>query len=163
MTKRQGNGVRPSRETIGERMTQHGHAVRPYSPTYRSWLMMRARCRCVDTPMYQKYGARGITVCDRWDDFSLFLEDMNERPSLSYSLDRIDGGRGYEPSNCRWATKSEQALNRCSTRPVICSDGRQFSSLKEAADAVGGSRSCIWDACNGNQRTHRGFSWRYAT
>jgi hypothetical protein len=81
------------------------------SPTYRSWDGMKQRCLNPKATGYARYGGAGITVCDRWLDFANFLEDMGARPDGT-TLDRIDSARGYEPGNCRWATRSEQNKNR---------------------------------------------------
>ena len=70
-----------------------------------------ARCNNPKGWGYAEYGALGVTVCERWQRFEAFLEDMGERPA-GKSIDRIDGSKGYEPGNCRWATRSEQNLNR---------------------------------------------------
>ena len=79
---------------------------------------MRHRCRNTKNPFYPKYGGRGITVVDEWyDSFAAFLADMGKRPGLEYSLDRIDGTKGYSKDNCRWATRSEQASNTIRTKP----------------------------------------------
>ena len=91
---------------------RHGHAGRELSETYRSWAAMRNRCKYTCCNRYPIYGGRGIDVCDRWkNSFPNFLADMGIRPSGT-TLDRIDGNRGYEPSNCRWATLSQQSRKR---------------------------------------------------
>jgi hypothetical protein len=81
------------------------------SVEYRAWHSMRMRCRNPNNPRFKHYGARGITICERWASFENFFADMGSRPH-GRSLDRINNDGNYEPNNCRWATASQQAKNR---------------------------------------------------
>jgi hypothetical protein len=93
--------------------TRHGHAsARTATPTYRVWKGMLERCRNKKNIGFKYYGARGISVCESWEIFENFLADMGDRPALDLSLDRINNDGNYEPGNCRWATKKEQANNQ---------------------------------------------------
>lgn len=88
---------------------------------YRSWTGLRDRCNNVNNQFYNIYGGRGITYCERWNDFNNFFEDMGSPPidGKRYSLDRIDVNGNYETLNCRWATDDTQANNRTNTRYLI--------------------------------------------
>lgn len=105
------------REVTAARAT-HGHD-RPgrRSPEYHSWSSMWARARGNKGQRPLDYHLRGITVCERWRSFEAFLADMGPRLAGT-SLDRIDVNGNYEPSNCRWATASQQVANRRSGAEV---------------------------------------------
>jgi len=101
----------------------HGHRTRlATSPTYYSWCSMNTRCFNRNGPDWERYGGRGITVCERWaNSFEAFLADMGERPEGT-TLDRFPNNNGnYEPSNCRWGTFQQQAYQR-STPQVMRKD-----------------------------------------
>ena len=90
--------------------TTHGMHL---SREYRTWADMKTRCLNEKSESYPSYGGRGIKICPEWvDSFENFFSDMGKRPDETYSLDRINNDGDYEPSNCRWATKTQQVLNR---------------------------------------------------
>lgn len=91
------------------------------SPTYKSWLKMRERCNDPSNNRYKSHGARGISVCDRWQQFENFYADMGERPK-GYSIDRINNDGNYEPTNCKWSSSRDQANNRRSNRHFTIND-----------------------------------------
>lgn len=113
------------------------------TPAYNSWRAMFDRCHNPSDTNYHRYGARGITVCDRWRSFDAFFVDMGERHK-GQSIERIDNNQGYEPGNCRWATSKDQAANRRSTRYVNLNGAMVI--LEDAARTLGkpSSSLCKW-------------------
>lgn len=103
----------------GKHNIKHGKSN---SSTYHSWVSMLQRCTNINDPNYEYYGKQGIAVCNEWYSFQKFLLDMGERPD-NKTLDRKNCSGNYEPSNCRWATITEQNNNK-RTVAVIEHDGR---------------------------------------
>lgn len=102
-------------EFHSDRMTNHGMSKHRLFPT---WLGMMGRCYNPDNPAYGKYGGRGITVCERWRDVASFIGDNEHLALPGLTIDRVDNDGHYEPGNCRWATRTQQALNRSSNVPI---------------------------------------------
>lgn len=107
-------------------------------PEHYIWRTMISRCTNPNDAAYKYYGAKGVKVCKRWMDYAKFLEDMGKRPSPDHSIDRRDVRGDYKPSNCRWATRSEQQKNKSTTR--LYTDGAFVGTLVECAAQLGISK-----------------------
>lgn len=100
------------KETIRTKSLTHGMTR---TPTWWTWVGLAQRCGNPRDVNYPAYGGRGVAVCERWEKFENFLEDMGIRPPGT-SLDRQDNNKGYEPGNCVWATPTQQSRNRRNTK-----------------------------------------------
>lgn len=98
------------KEKARARFLTHGQSE---TRLFKIWLQMKQRCFNPNDDKYADYGGRGITVKEPWlSDFEAFRRDMGPRPSDEHSVDRVNNDGNYEPGNCRWATRLEQAANR---------------------------------------------------
>lgn len=112
------------------------------TPEYKTWQAMRFRCSNPSHVHFADYGGRGIKVCERWrESFSAFLEDVGPRPSRQFTLDRIDNSKGYEPGNCQWSTRKQQANNRRTNRVVVIRGVE--ANATEWAHAAGLPADCV--------------------
>lgn len=117
---------------------------------YGIWSAMKARCSNPNVKTYARYGGRGIRVCDHWQTFEHFYQDMGDRPSARHTLERRDNNGHYEPANCVWDTRRRQANNRITNHRIEFRG--QTLTLVEWSRVLGIARSTI------EARLRRGWS-----
>jgi len=111
---------------------------------YKVWWQMVQRCTNPDHPAYHRYGGRGITVCPAWLDFDTYYADTGEPPEPGMTLDRIDNDGPYSPSNCRWATRQEQAANRGEFCHFLTFNGKTQTASEWARELGLNVTTVIW-------------------
>lgn len=126
------------REVASEIHKKHGLCDHP---AYQSWVAMRRRCFDPMFSGYESYGGTGITVCEKWQTFEGFWDDMAATWAPGLSIDRINNHGNYEPGNCRWATDIEQANNKRNNHVLNTPWGKL--SMADAARKAGLSRSAL--------------------
>ena len=131
------NNLKAGKSTSCGCISKNLHTTHGYNkhPLHYRWLSMMYRCSNPKFPGYDRYGGRGIKVCERWHDIRNFIEDMNSTFRKYLQLERIDNNGDYAPDNCEWATPSKQALNR-GTCHKITFQGRTMS-ISEWAKETG--------------------------
>lgn len=129
---------------LGNATRKHGKAKKV--PEYQVWKGMRKRCNNPREKFYSRYGGRGITICPEWDDFGKFYEDMGQRPTPHHKLERKNNDGNYCKENCKWATQTEQACNRASSRFV--SFGGETHTISEWSRKLNVGFALISDRLN---------------
>lgn len=117
------------------RVKHGGYLGGKEKPEHYVWRTMLARCSNPKASGYVYYGGRGIKVCKRWHKYENFYADMGDRPSADHSLERNNSDADYKPSNCRWATRSEQQKNKTTTKWYT--NGEFRGTLVECAKFLG--------------------------
>lgn len=126
-------------ELSSQRSHQHGMTKHHLFPT---WSGMMARCYRPTNPAFPRYGGRGIYVCERWHDVTLFIADNEDTALPGLSIDRVDNDGPYSPENTRWATRGDQSRNRRSN-VLLTHDGRTMP-LFDWAREVGIAPRTLW-------------------
>lgn len=142
-------------DRIREMNTKHGHtANRRTSKEFRAWSGMKTRCSNPQEKDSNTYAS--VTICKRWLSFENFLADMGPAPSRAHSLDRRDNTKGYDPENCRWATKKEQSLNRRNV--VMVTIGSQTKCVADWCRTLNVSSKIVYNRMAAGQSPHEALS-----
>lgn len=134
-------------EMMADKQRTHGKSN---TSIYKIWTKIKQRCFNSASVAYRYYGGRGITMCDRWQSFEMFANDMGERPSAKHSVERVDNDGNYCPENCIWALRPIQANNTRSNHRVTYQNRTQ--NVSQWAVELGCSAKTLYN------RLHLGWS-----
>lgn len=153
-------------ELLLQRAYKHGGY---YNPLYRVWWGIKERCSNPKHMSYNRYGGRGITICDEWaNDYQAFEKWATEAGyQKGLTIERIDNDKGYSPDNCRLATRKEQSRNMSRNRRVcrLSESGEvmaEYATIAEASEATGCYQNAISAVCRGKHKHTHGMIWKYA-
>lgn len=136
-----------------ERVTKHGAWSHPL---FHIWRGMMSRCYNNKDQRYNRYGGRGILVCERWHDVNAFLDDMFPTFLVGLQIDRTDNDKGYSLDNCRWVDRGVQARNKSSN--IVLNFNNQSHCLAEWARITGLPYSVLWDRVKAGWATEKALT-----
>ena len=156
------------KEILLDRITTHGLSNHRIYEIYNG---MKQRCYNENNENYKHYGGRGISICDEWFDENGFINFYNWSKNNGYeedlTIDRVDVNDGYRPSNCRWATKKEQVVNRRKEKiPIAISPNKEIYVIDCLEDFIKDNsfdRFTVYKCLNGEYRQHKGWQFEYIT
>jgi hypothetical protein len=125
-----------------QQVRAQGGMTTQFPSEYQSWLNMFARCTDPESKNFKNYGARGITICDRWNEFKNFMLDMGRKPHPRHTIERDDVNGNYEPANCRWIARKDQGRNKRNSVFVTYQGKRLL--LIDLVEDLGLSRSIVY-------------------
>lgn len=132
----------------------HGRHRLSRTRIYSIWRNMITRCKYPNAAGYSDYGGRGITVCDRWLTFQNFFDDMGAEPFSGCTIERKNSNKGYSKSNCRWASRKEQAANKRTSLKRVRYQGAAWSVL-ELSEKFGMPYHLIYNRLKAGWSVHR--------
>lgn len=165
----------------GEDLYQHKFPSGKMNPLYRRWCSMKSRCYNEKSPNYERYGHRGIAICDEWLNFKSFVSWLlNNGFKKDLEIDRVDNNGNYSPENCRLVTHKQNIQNREFTekhrlscdelgknaklisKPIFCeTNGKTYASIKAAEKDLSIKRRSITKVLYGLQKTTHGYKFTF--